>query len=242
MSYQLQAQKRAIKGERVRREGQLPGVVYGAASASQAISLIYQEFTKLYKQAGASTLVDLLIDSAGTGKVIIQEVQHDPVSDQIIHVDLKRIDMAKKLRVPVTLKFVGESPAVKQAGGTLVTTLHTVEVECLPADLVSYIDINLDALKTFEEVIKVKDLVVPPGLKIVSPHADDLVAKVAAPLTEEEIKAMEEASKTPADLTKIEVAGEKEKAEAAAAKEAEGKPEAKKEEKSVSSKVAADKK
>ncbi len=231
MAYQLTADTRTVKGEKVRQAGRLPGVIYGAAGESKSISLAYPEFIKLYKQAGNSTLLDLVLGSASAEKVIIQEVQHDPVNDQIIHVDFKRIDMAKKLRAPVELKFVGESPAVKGLGGTLVTTLHTVEVECLPSDLVSRIDIELGGLTNFSDVIKVKDLVIPAGLKIVNPHAEDLVAKVAAPLTEEQIKAMDEAAKAPADLSKIEVAGEKEKAEAAAAKEAEGKSEAKKEEK-----------
>ncbi len=224
MNYQLTAVKRAMKGDHVREEGQLPAVVYGGKEPSQSVSLGYSDFVKLYRQAGDSTLLDLVLDGSALGKVIVQDVQTDPVTDRIIHVDFKRIDMKKKMRAPITLKFVGESPAVKGAGGTLVTTLHTVEVECLPQDLVSNIEIRLEGLKTFDDVIKVQDLVLPTGITVVSPANDSLVAKVAAPLTEEQLKAMEETK--PADLSAIEVAGEKEKAEAAAAKEAEGKPEA----------------
>ncbi len=231
MNYQLQAVKRAAKGARVREAGQLPAVVYGAGGTSEPLTLGHADFIKLYRQAGESTLVDLMLDGAVGGKVIIQAVQHDPVSDKVIHVDLKRIDMNKKMQAPVELKFVGEAPVIKAQGGTLVTSLHTVEVECLPQDLVSHIDVSIASLSTYDVVIKVKDLILPAGIKIVSPNAEDLIVKAAAALTEEQIKAMEEASKTPADLAKIEVVGEKEKAEAAAAKEAEGKPEAKKEEK-----------
>ena len=206
MNFQLTAAKRAVKGEKVRREGQLPGIVYGAQSTAESVSVGYADFVKLYKQAGESTLVDLMLDGAAHGKVIVQAVQHDPVSDRIIHVDLKRIDMNKKMQAPVELRFTGEAPIIKAQGGTLVTTVHTVEVECLPQDLVSHIDVAISGLNTYEDIIKIKDLVLPAGIKIVSPHAEDLVVKAAPALTEEQIKAMEEAGAVAADLSKIESA------------------------------------
>lgn len=206
MNYQLTATKRSVKGQNTRYEGQLPGVVYGAKTVSESVAFGYSDFVKLYRDAGESTLVDLLIDGTLGGKVIIQDVQHDPVSDRIIHVDLKRVDMKKKLRAPVTLKFVGEAPIIKAQGGTLVTSIHNVEVECLPTDLVSHIDISIASLSTYDVVIKVKDLILPAGIKIVSPHAEDLVVKAAPALTEEQIKAMEEAGAAAVDLSKIESA------------------------------------
>ena len=206
MNFQLTAAKRAVKGEKVRREGQLPGIVYGAQSTAESVSLGYADFVKLYKQAGESTLVDLMLDGAAHGKVIVQAVQHDPVSDRIIHVDLKRIDMTKKMQAPVELRFTGEAPVIKAQGGTLVATIHTVEVECLPQDLVSHIDVSIADLNNYEEVIKIKDLILPAGIKIVSPQAEDLVVKAAPALTEEQIKAMEEAGAAAADLSKIESA------------------------------------
>ena len=216
MPYQLQALKRAAKGARVRAEGKLPAVVYGGAGSAESVALGYVDFLKLYRAAGASTLLDLMLEGAAAGKVIIQAVQHDPVSDQVIHVDLKRIDMARKLRAPVALKFVGEAPIVKASGGTLVTSVHTVEVECLPQDLAAHIEVSLAGLNTYDDVIKVKDLAVPPGIKIVSPQAEDLVVKAAPALTEEQIKALEEAAAKPADLSAIEVAGKKKEDEGAA--------------------------
>lgn len=235
MNYQLTAAQRVQKGTKVREEGKLPAVVYGAGGKPQSVTLNYAEFVKLYKQAGESTLVDFMLDGTLTGKVIIQAIQQDPVKDHFIHVDLKRIDMSKKMVAPVDLKFVGEAPVVKAQGGTLVTSVHTVEVECLPKDLVSHIDISLANLFTFEDAIKIKDLVLPVGIKVINQNPEALVAKAVPALTEEEIKAMEEASAAPADLSKIESAKPKkaeegEEGAAATAPAAEDKKDEKKKE------------
>ena len=212
MSYLLQAVKRTAKGEKTREEGKLPAVAYGAGSENLSLDLDYSQFTKLFKLAGESSLIDLEIDGKGVGKVLVQEVQYNPVKDTPIHVDLRRIDMNKLMNAPVSLKFLGEAPAVKEMGGTLVHNLEEVTVECLPKDLVSSIDVVLTSLKTFDDTIKVRDLVLPAGIKVVAPHGDALVAKAAPALTEDEIKAMEDAGKN-MDVSKIESA-KKEKEEA----------------------------
>ena len=135
----------------------------------------------------------------------------------------------------VELRFVGESPVIKAQGGTVMRSVENVEVKCLPKDLVSHIDVDLSVLKTFDDVVKVKDLIVPAGITITNPNAEDLVVKVTEALTEDEIKAMETAA-APVDLSKIETAGKKkeegeEGAEGAAKPEAGEKKEEKKEEK-----------
>lgn len=212
MSYLLSALKRAEKGEKVREQGQLPAVVYGAGKEATSIVLNLPEFLKLYKESGDSSLIDLSIDGKNVGKVLVQEAQYDPVSDRLIHVDFRLIDMTKTLTTKVALHYIGESPAVKGAGGTMVTNLFEVEVQCLPKDLVSHIDVDISALKTFDDVIKVKDLVLPDGIKVSAPHGDALVAKAQQAITEEEIKAMEEAAKS-VDVSKIEMVEKKKEAE-----------------------------
>jgi large subunit ribosomal protein L25 len=234
MTFTLNAAVRKEKGEKVRWSGQLPAVVYGAGGTTESLSVNPQEFLKLFKEAGESSLIDLVVDGKNTGKVLVQDVQADPVSNRIIHADLRRIDMAKEMTAPVVLKFVGEAPVVKASGGTLVTTISTVEVKCLPKDLVSHIDVDISGLTSYEVVIKIKDIRLPAGITIVSPHAEDLVVKATRALTEDEIKAMEEASTAAVDLTKIEVAGKKkEEEEGAEGEEKAAAPaaEAKKEEK-----------
>lgn len=216
MTYLLKAVTRTIKGEQSREQGKLPAVAYGAGSEATSLDLVTSDFLKLYKQAGDSSLIDLEIDGKNVGKVLIHEIQYNPVKDTPIHVDLRRINMNEAMQAPVVLQFVGEAPAVKGMGGTFVHNVSQVTVECLPKDLVSSISVDISILKTFEDTIKVKDLVLSAGLKVVAPGADVLVAKVAAAMTEEEMKALEEAGKS-ADVSKIEVAGQKEKEAAAAA-------------------------
>src|SRR3989338_5224880 len=210
--YTLTATTRVAKGVPTRSASQVPAVIYGAGGKAESLTLNPAEFLKLYKQAGGSSLIDLSVDGKEVGKVLIQEIQSDPVKDRIIHVDLRRIDMNKAMTAPVVLKFVGESPIIKSSGGTLVTSVQSVEVRCLPKDLVSHIDINLASLVSYDNVIKVKDLQLPAGIEVINPQADDLVVKAAPALTEEQIKAMEEAA-APVDLSKIESAGKKKEEE-----------------------------
>ena len=220
MEYLLKAETRTIKGQKTRKEGKLPAVTYGAGNEATSLDLNYGDFLKLYKKAGDSSLIDLEIDGKKVGKVLVHEVQYNPVKDTPTHVDLRRIDMNKVMQAPVVLHFIGEALAVKAMGGTLVQNLSQVVVECLPKDLVSSIDVDLSVLKTFDDLVKVKDLILSEGLAIVTPHGDVLVVKVVASLTEDEIKQMEEAGKD-SDVTKIESAdSDKKKEEGAAANEA----------------------
>lgn len=238
MEYTLKAVKRTAGGYRTRATGAIPGTMYGAGQEAASIAVDYAEFSKLYRRAGESSLIDIMLDGTDAGKAIVQDIQHDPVSDRIIHVDIKRIDMKKEMVAPVELRFVGESPVVKAQGGTLVTTLHSVEVKCLPKDLVSYLEVDISALTSYDIVIKVKDLPVPAGITIVSPHGEDLIVKASRALTEEEIKAMEAAA-APVDLSQIEVAGKKKEEEEAVEEGAAGAEGAKKEEKTAKGAPAA---
>lgn len=205
MHFQLQATKRVGKGFKARVAGSLPAVVYGAGGATESINVSPSEFLKLYRSAGEASLIDLQLDGKAAGKVLIHEIQLDPVKDVITHVDLRRIDMNKELTATVEIKFVGEAPVIKEQGGTLVMTVQRVEVKCLPKDLVSNISVDLSTLKNFETVVKVKDLPVPAGVTITKPSGDELVVKATRALTEDEIKAMETANAS-LDVSKIESA------------------------------------
>src|SRR3989344_2288806 len=225
MTFKLSASTRTVKGEKVRTKTVLPAVVYGMGGSAASVTMNYDEFAKLFAEAGEASLIDLLVGDKAEGKVLVQDIQYHPVSDRMIHVDLRRIDMNKEMTATVELRFVGEAPVIKEQGGTLMRNLESVEVKCLPKDLVSHIDVDLTVLKTFDDVVKIKNLIVPAGITITNPHAEDLIAKATAALTEEEIKAMEESAK-PADLTKIEVAGKKKEEEGEEGVEAAAKPEA----------------
>ncbi len=226
MTFSLMAATRSEVGKRVknvRSAGSLPAVVYGPGVTPKAIQLNPSEFQKLYRSAGMSTLVDLSVDGSTAVKVLIQEVQPNPLTMRPQHVDLRQIRMDEELTVEVPIKFQGEAPAVKGMAGTLVHPYDALTVTCLPADLPHEIMIDLSVLKTFEDVITVADLKLPAGVKVLE-DASTTVATVSAPLTDEQLKKMEESSNS--DVTAVKTEAEEKKAAEAAKKEAEAAAEA----------------
>lgn len=209
--YKLTALRREIKGEKARTQGLLPAVIYGAGEETESLSLVYKDFIRLYDDAGESSLIDLDVDNKDFGKVLIHDVGYDPVSGRVIHVDLRRIDMNKPINASVELIFDGESPVIKESGGTIVKNFEEVEVECLPKDLVNHINVDLSVLKTFDDAIRVKDLKIPAGVVVTEPSAESILVKAQRALTEEEIKAMEAESVSAVDVSKIESAVPKKK-------------------------------
>jgi large subunit ribosomal protein L25 len=188
----------------------LPAVTYGSKVKSQSLTLELREFKNVYKDAGESTLVDLEVDGKDTKKVLIYGTQIDPISSEPIHADLYQVRMDEKIKTNVPINFVGESPAVKGLGGTLSTNKLEVEVECLPADLISEIEVDISILDSFDVVVNVKDLKVPNTVEILD-DPEELVAQVEEPRSEEELAELDE--KPEEDLESIEVAGAKEDTE-----------------------------
>lgn len=183
MSYNLQALKREIKGRAVRRlrvANKVPAVLYGTGAVNQMLTVERNKLEAVYRDAGYSALVDLQIDDNAPLKVLIQDMQRDPVRDEPLHVDFFQVDMNKKITTEVALHFIGEAPAVKELSGTLNRTKSTVTIECLPADLIQKIEVDLSSLKTFNDVIHVADLIVGDQVKILD-EAHEAVASVVEP-------------------------------------------------------------
>lgn len=224
MSLTIVAKKRvAGKADLTRAEGLLPAVVYGQGSEAISVSFPYSMFEKLYREAGESSLIDFTIEGEKSEpvKVLVQEVQHNPVSQRISHVDLRQINMNKEMEAEVELNFVGESLAVKGLGGTLVKVQHHLAIKCLPKFLVHSINVDLSSLKTFTDVIRIKDLQMPEGL-VALEKPEEAVAKVSAPLTEDELKAMDTAPAKKLEEIEVEKKGKKEEEGAAGATPAAG--------------------
>lgn len=219
----LKAQKRdpeKTRSQELREKDQIPAVVYGYRVKNQPLTLDAKQFEKVYQQAGTSNLVDLRVEKKKPVKVIVHEVQFNPVTDQIIHVDLYQIKMDQELRTEIPLKFINQAPAVEDEGGNLIIDREEIEVECLPKDLIDEIKVDISALQTFDDVIRIKDLNIPPGIKALE-KKEEVVITTTAPRTEEELEALEEAP-TESDVEEVEVEKEKEEEEAEGA---EGKPE-----------------
>jgi large subunit ribosomal protein L25 len=191
----LQAKKRTLMGRktyRLRNEGVIPAVVYGVGTDPINVEVAHNEFAKTFKTAGESTIVELSVDGGRALHVLIQDTQTDPLRDEYTHADFRAVDMSKKIEAEVKLSFVGESPAVKGLGGTLVHPMDEIRVRALPGDLVSHIDVDIARLASFDDQILVKDLPVPSGMEVLE-DADATVALVAAPRSEEELAALDKA-------------------------------------------------
>lgn len=213
MTFSLTAKSRTELGrgaKKVRNAGQIPAVVYGPGIEPKAIQLGVSEFLKLYRAAGTSSLVDVTVDELAPVKVLIQEVQLNPLTMKPRHVDLRQIKMDEKLTVEVPLVFEGEAPAVKELAGTLVHAYDALTITCLPADLPHQIKIDLTSLKTFEDTITVSDLVLPKGVSVAQ-DANVTLATVMAPMTEDQLKKLEEQGV--GDVTAIKTESEEKKAE-----------------------------
>lgn len=207
----LIAEVRQLTGKKIkdlRRQGQIPAVLYGHKIKPQNLMVDANKFEEIYKAAGESTLIDLNIDKQKPIKVLIQEVQLDPITDKFLHIDFHQVRMDERLRTEVELKFINEPSAVKELSGILVTNIDTVEIECLPKDLVHEIEVDLSQLKTFADFIRVSDIKVPEGISILN-SADEVIALVQPPRREEELEALEEKPKEVMPEEVEEVAQEK---------------------------------
>jgi large subunit ribosomal protein L25 len=186
-SLKLEAQKRDVK-ENVKTmltDGFVPAVVYGPKlKTNKLVKVKINDLRKVLSEAGESTLIELIVDGKSEGKVLIKEDQRDPVKDTLIHVDFYEVDMSKEIHTEIPLHFVGESKAVKELAGVLIRSINEIEVRCLPADLVNHIDVDISVLNTFDDVIKIHNLTLPKGIKLVH-ETDDVVATVAEPKAEE---------------------------------------------------------
>lgn len=174
-----------------RREGKLPGVVYGNNKDNQAVILDAKEFGKAFAQAGQSTIVELKIDGKDSENVLIHDIDTDPLTNEVSHADFYRVNMNKTIRTEVPLHFVGEAPAVFQQEGSLFKNIEEIEVETLPGNLPSHLEVDISILDDFAKAIHVSDIKVPEGVEILE-DAEQLICKVEPPRSEEEIAALDE--------------------------------------------------
>jgi large subunit ribosomal protein L25 len=177
---------------RVRAAGKIPAVLYGAGHEPVAVEVDPKQIARiLYSETGHNTIFDVDLSGKGTAKVMIVDWQLEPIKDSIIHIDLKRIALDKALTVSVPVKLVGTAVGVKTQGGILDHVLREVEIECLPADIPSHIDVDVTNLG-MHDVLRVKDLPHSDKYKILDDE-DATVAHVVA-IKEEAAPAAEEAA------------------------------------------------
>jgi len=152
---------------RVRREGKVPAVVYGAGKQAVPVSVDPRQVSRiLHSRTGHNTVFDLAVDGERT-KAMIVDWQYEPIKGALLHIDLKRIAMDQKLKVNVPIALIGEPAGVKTQGGILEQIWREVEVECLPGDIPNSVELNVSEL-VFGMVLRVSDLPVNPKVKFLT--------------------------------------------------------------------------
>jgi large subunit ribosomal protein L25 len=215
------------QARRIRREGKIPAVVYGAGKESLSVSVDPRVVLRiLHSESGHNSIFDLTLNGGERTKAMIVDWQYEPIKGMLLHIDLKRIAMDKVLKVSVPIFLKGEAEGVKTQGGIMEQILREVEVECLPADIPSHIDVDVSHL-VFGTVLRVSDLPHSAKVKFLS-DANQPVAHVTA--VKEEVAptpeaAAAEAAAAPAEPEVIKKGKQEAEEEGAEASPAAEKPE-----------------
>ncbi len=171
-SLNIKAEKRSERGKelakKARRNGRIPGVIYGAHGESVAVSVDDHEFLMLRQHiAGEQKLITVDVTGGASESAFIKDLQREPVSRKVIHVDFLRVNPDEELTMPVHVKVVGSSPEGVREGGLLEQLAHEVEVTARPGDMPGHIDVDLTNLKVGESV-HVSELPALPNAKYAS--------------------------------------------------------------------------
>jgi len=179
-----------------REAGNIPMAYYGKDIKNRSFSTEYQAFRKTFLKGGRSTIIYLVDEKGVEYPVLVHEIQYEPVTDEMIHIDVMAVDLNKPIRTQIPIVLTGMAPAVKELGGILVQNKHSVLVECLPKDLIHEVEMDVSSLVDFHKSLTIADVNLPPSIKILDP-AKINVATVTAPRStlEEE----EEAAKAAAE-------------------------------------------
>jgi large subunit ribosomal protein L25 len=166
----FKAVSRQVSGKQVkalRRQGLLPAVVYGLTEKPLLISLNQHDVSRVLPRVSSSHLV--VVDLNGEQHTtLVRERQRHPLTGMLLHLDFQEVSMTEKLRTAVFIELVGESPAVKNLDGLIVTGQEKLEVECLPRDLPERIVVDISKLTTIGSAIYVRDIPVPAGVEVLT--------------------------------------------------------------------------
>ena len=208
ISFELSAESRNDMGKgasrRLRRTGKVPAIIYGGDSEPQALSLVHNELMhRLQDEAFYSHILTVTIDGKPV-QAVLRDLQRHPARPVILHADLQRVNANEKMHLRVPLHFIGAdvSPGVKTAGGLFIHELNEVDVECLPANLPEFIEVDVSGMNVGDH-LHLSDLKMPAGVELTELHRgeghDLAVAHIEAPRTGgEEAAAGEETPASPA--------------------------------------------
>lgn len=178
---ELGVEERTIIGKRVRglrRQGLVPAVLYGPKTKPLSIQCDGRELQRVLARAGGTNLISLRLGDTGSPRMaLVRDVQRDLITNELRHVDFYQVVMTEKVKAEVNIVFSGQPPAVQQKVAMLLHGTDSVEIECLPGDLIHSIEVDLSTLSGVDDAIYVRDLQVPDNITILTDD-DELVAKV----------------------------------------------------------------
>lgn len=219
---ELRAQKRQIIGKQVkqlREEGLVPAILYGHKTESLPLQIEERNLRQVLEQAGSHHLITLRVgDDKKPRMTLAREMQLDPITHALLHVDFYEVVMTEKITTEVPLVFIGHSPVEEKREGVLVRGLDSVEVECLPSNLIESIEVNLEDLVEIEQAILVGDLAVDADVEILT-DKEEVVAQILPLRAVEEI--VEEAVPSEVEIISREGEGVEKREEEPLAEEAE---------------------
>jgi len=212
---ELEVSKRDVTGKKVRflrRQGVIPANIYGHGIDSTAINVDARSLKHLLAHVGSTDLIDLNIgDSKNALRVLVRQVQRNPITDDLLHVDFYQVRMDEKIKADVPIAFIGEAPVLKKVKNSSVLHLiDSLHIEALPDDLPHSIEIDVSSLEELDSTIHVKDIQLGDRITLLS-DPEQMAVKVIEARKEEVIEVPVEAVAE----EEVEVAGEAEEAEEA---------------------------
>lgn len=185
----LSVRSRTVLGKKVkrlRREGRLPGVIFGGHADSVPVDTDQHAFELGFRSFGQTTLLALQGLDGGEVAALVHSVARDPRTGRMIHVDFTRVSLTEKTHAEVPIHLIGESPAVKLGEALIILALDHVRIEAFPQDIPHRIDVDLSPLQQLDDAIHVRDLIVDTNTVTILNDPDDLVVKAGAVKVEAE--------------------------------------------------------
>ena len=188
--YSLEAQKRDLFGKklkRLRKQGILPANLFGKTTESTSIQMKLQEFDRVYKEAGETSVVYVKIEGEEKERpVLISNLHFDPISGRKLHVDLHQVNLKEKVTANVPVEIIGESQLIKDGIAVLNQSINEIEVEALPTDIPENITFDISGLKELGDHLNVSDAKVPSTVEIKT-EPELVVVSLSEPQKEEVI-------------------------------------------------------
>lgn len=203
---ELTAMERTVTGKqvkRLRREGWTPAIMYGHSFDAVPLQFETRHLTRLLTDVGGSQLIRVRIEGKQPEMALLRDVQRDPIRQTILHVDLYRVKMTERITAEVPIEIVGESPIVESRMGILIQGVSSIEVNCLPGDLVDAIEVDISGLTEVDQAIHVRDLAIPAGMEAVT-DPDEMIVRIV-PLEEAPVSKEEEEEGFVAETAEVEV-------------------------------------